>query len=119
MAGTVDLTKYTDELVSFKAGEIVFRKGDPGEVMYLVTKGEVEIMISDKVVEKVVAGGVIGEMAILDRGPRSATVTAKTDCLLLAIDRERFENQVRKSPQFSIQVMRVIAERLRRLDHFI
>jgi CRP-like cAMP-binding protein len=58
-------------------------------------------------------------MAILDRGPRSATVTAKTDCLLLAIDRERFENQVRKSPQFSIQVMRVIAERLRRLDHFI
>ena len=58
-------------------------------------------------------------MALLDLGPRSATATAKTDCLLLAIDRERFQRQVKKSPSFSLQVMRIMAKRLRRLEKFI
>jgi CRP/FNR family transcriptional regulator, cyclic AMP receptor protein len=119
MDETVDLSKYRDGLIPFKAGKIIFQKGDPGDVMYLITKGEVEILIHGKVVEKVAAGGVVGELALLDMGPRSATVIASTDSLLLAIDRERFENQVKKSPNFSLQVMRVMAERLRRLDQFI
>jgi CRP-like cAMP-binding protein len=58
-------------------------------------------------------------MALLDLGPRSATATAKSDCLLLAIDQGRFQQQVKKSPSFSLQVMRIMAERLRRLDKFI
>jgi len=119
MADSVDLAKYKDELIPFKAGDIIFQKGEPGHVMYLVTQGEVEILIHDKVVEKVAPGGVVGEMALLDLGPRSATATAKTDCLLLSIDRERFQQQVKKSPSFSLQVMRIMAERLRRLDKFI
>lgn len=119
MGDAIDLNKYKDELISFKTGEIVFRINEPGNVMYLVTQGEVEIWIHDKVVEKVSPGGVIGEMALLDMGPRSATAKAKTDCLLLTIDRERFQSQVHKSPGFALQVMRVMAERLRRLDQFI
>ncbi len=119
MTDSVDLTKYKDELIPFKAGDLIFQKDEPGHVMYLVTRGEVEILIHEKVVEKVGPGGVIGEMALLDLGPRSATATASTDCLLLAIDRERFEQQVKKSPSFSLQVMRIMAERLRRLDKFI
>jgi len=115
----VDLSKYREGLEAFSAGDVIFQKDDLGDVMYLVTQGEVEILINGKVVETVTDGGVIGEMAILDMGPRSATATAKTDCLLLAINRERFELQVQKSPKFSIQVMRVMAERLRRLDRFI
>lgn len=119
MTDSVDLAKYKDELMPFKTGDVIFRKDEPGHVMYLVTQGEVEILIHDKVVEKVMPGGVVGEMALLDLGPRSATATAKTDCLLLAIDRERFQQQVKKSPSFSLQVMRIMAERLRRLDKFI
>ncbi len=119
MENSVDLTRYKDELIPFKAGECIFQKNDLGDYMYLVTKGEVEILIHDKVVEIVSPGGVIGEMALLDMGPRSATATAKTDCLLLAIDRERFRAQVQKSPNFSLQVMRAMAERLRRVDQFI
>ncbi len=119
MGENVDLTKYKDELKSFTAGETIFKSDEPGEEMYLVTKGEVEVWIHDKVVEDVVPGGVIGEMALLDMGPRSATATAKTDCLLLTIDRERFEMQVSKSPSFALQVMKVMAERLRRVDQFI
>jgi CRP-like cAMP-binding protein len=119
MTNSVDLDKYKNELMPFKAGDLIFEKGDPGRVMYLVTKGEVEILIHDKVVETVAPGGVLGEMALLDTGPRSATATAKTDCLLLAIDQDRFQQQVKKSPRFSLQVMRIMAERLRRLDRFI
>ena len=119
MTNSIDLKKYKNELMPFKAGDLIFRKGDPGSVMFLVTEGEVEILIHDKVVETVSPGGVIGEMALLDMGPRSATATAKTDCRLLPIDQERFQQQVQKSPSFSLQVMRIIAERLRRLDKFI
>jgi CRP-like cAMP-binding protein len=119
MTNSVDLGKYQDELMPFKAGDMIFQKDEPGDVMYLVTRGEVEILIHDKVVEKVSPGGVIGEMALLDLGPRSATATARTDCLLLPIDLERFQQQVQKSPSFSLQVMRIMAERMRRLDKFI
>ncbi len=119
MDETDDIAKYKDELMSFNAGEFIFQKDEEGHVMYMVVKGEVEILIHHKVVEKVLPGGVIGEMALLDMGPRSATAIAKTDCLLLAIDRNRFQLQVKKSPSFSLQVMRIMAERLRRLDQFI
>lgn len=119
MSDSVDLTRYQDELETHKAGDPIFKIGDKGHVMYLVTKGEVEILIHGKVVETVSPGGVIGEMALLDMGPRSASATAKTDCMLLPIDRERFQQQVKKSPSFSLQVMRIMAERLRRLDKFI
>lgn len=119
MENNVDLTRYKDELIPFKAGEIIFKSDEPGEVMYLITRGEVVILIHDKVIEEVGPGGVIGEMALLDKAPRSATATAKTDCLLLAIDRDRFQHQVAKSPSFALQVMRIMAQRLRRVDKFI
>ena len=119
MTNTSDLNNQNDELISFMAKDLVFQKDEPGSAMYLVIEGEVDILIHGKVLETVGPGGVIGEMALLDMGPRSATATAKTDCLLLTIDRERFQQQVRKSPGFSLQVMRIMAERLRRLDKYI
>ncbi len=119
MTQDVPLSRYRDELVSFKTGQVIFKRNEPGDVMYLITRGEVEIDIRGKLIERVEPGGVIGEMALLDMGPRSATATAHSDCLLLPINRERFEQQVKKSPQFALKVMKVMAERLRRLDHFI
>ena len=58
MGNSIDLTRYRDELIPFKAGEFIFKRNEPGDVMYLVTKGEVEILIHDKVVEIVTPGGV-------------------------------------------------------------
>jgi len=119
MTDAIDLAKYKDELIPFKAGDVIFRENEPGDVMYLVAQGEVEILIHDSVVENVAPGGVVGEMALLDMGPRSATAKAKTDCLLLTINRERFLRQIKKSPNFSLQVMRIMAERMRHLDKLI
>jgi len=58
-------------------------------------------------------------MAMIDDGPRSATVNAKTDCKLLPIDRQRFNFLVQQTPNFAIYVMRVIAVRLRKTDSLL
>ena len=56
---------------------------------------------------------IVGEMALLKNASRSATVTAKTDCLLEPIDRERFEILIQDSPSFALYVMNVLADRMR------
>lgn len=104
------------EVRKFSAGHCFFYAGDPGDVMYVVLSGDVEIRINDKVVETVRAGGLFGEMALVDRHERSATARAKTDTEAVAIDRERFISLLATHPFFSIEVMNVMAERLRLLN---
>jgi len=99
---------------TFKAGDVIFKQGDVGDVMYGVIEGEIEITVKDRVVENVGPGGVVGEVALVDTLPRSATATARTDARVAVIDNHRFMLMVAQNPWFSIQVMRVMADRLRR-----
>jgi len=55
-------------------------------------------------------------MALIDAGPRSATAIAKTQCVLVPIDEKRFADLVGRRPEFALHVMRVLANRLRRMD---
>jgi CRP-like cAMP-binding protein len=84
--------------------------------MYVVKDGEANIVVHGKVVETVGPGGIVGELALIDTQPRSATVVAKTDCQLVPIDEKRFMFLVQQTPYFSLHVMRVLADRLRRMD---
>jgi CRP/FNR family cyclic AMP-dependent transcriptional regulator len=102
-ADTLDLT----------AGETVFQQGDTGTEMYVVAEGEVEILSGAVVLETARPGSVIGEMALIDHSPRSATAVAKTDCKLVAVDQRRFEFLVQQTPYFALEVMQLMAERLR------
>lgn len=99
----------------YSAGQIVVEMGTVGTTMYVVLDGEVEIRAGG---ELTVGGpGIIfGEMALIDDAPRSATVTAKTDCRLLELDRRRFESLVSETPYFALEVMHVMADRLRRTN---
>jgi CRP/FNR family cyclic AMP-dependent transcriptional regulator len=99
---------------TFPAGAVILKKGEPGEVMYIVKAGTVEVRDGKRLLDTVEAGGVVGEVALLDAGDRSATVVAKTDCQLLPITEEQFILLVQRMPYFALQVMRVLAERLRR-----
>ncbi len=99
---------------TFSSGEILFSQGDVGDVMYGVIEGEIEIAVNGRVVETVGPGGVVGEVALVDTLPRSATATARTDTKVAVIDNHRFMLMVAQNPWFSIQVMRVMADRLRR-----
>jgi len=74
------------------------------------------VLIHGKLVEQLDAGGVIGEMALIDTGTRSATAIAKTDCKLAPISKKRFHFLVQQTPHFALQLMRIMADRLRRSD---
>lgn len=101
-------------LATFAPGEVVFAAGDKGEHMYVVRSGEIEIERDGVVVESLSAGGIFGEMALIDGSPRSATARAKTDCELAPINEKSFLFFVHETPFFAIAVMRTLAERLRR-----
>jgi CRP-like cAMP-binding protein len=101
------------EAMSFAAGQTVFKAGDEGETMYIVTEGEVEILKGSAILETAGPGSIFGELALIDDEPRSATVVAKTDCRLVAVNRRQFEYMVQETPFFALTVMKVIADRLR------
>jgi CRP-like cAMP-binding protein len=100
--------------VSFKEGDLIFATGDKGDKMYVVRSGEVEIERDGKVLETVTAGGIFGEMALIDGAPRAATARAKTACEVAPIAEKNFLFLVHETPYFAIAVMRTLADRLRR-----
>jgi CRP/FNR family cyclic AMP-dependent transcriptional regulator len=117
---TVDIFRFeSSDAVHFPAGAEIFKEGDPGDLMYVVLEGEVRIAVHGVEVEKVGPGGVLGEMALIDNEPRSATAQAVTECRLVAIGERRFNFLVQQHPRFAIQIMRVMASRLRAAGRFI
>lgn len=105
---------HAEDYVTFRAGTRIFEEGQPGDYMYAVVEGEVEIVSKGKVLETTGAGGIVGELALLDRSKRSASAIARTDCRLVPVDEKRFQYMVQQTPFFALQVMRIMAERLRR-----
>jgi CRP/FNR family cyclic AMP-dependent transcriptional regulator len=112
----VSVFRFADDFEAFSAGQHIFTAGQPGDVMYVVKEGEVDVVIKGKVVDTVGPGGLLGEMALIDKRPRSATAVAKTDCKLVSVDEQRFQRLVQQTPHFAIQVMKVMAQRLRQMD---
>lgn len=103
---------------NFLAGEIIFSQGEPGEVVYGILEGEVEMFVNGKLVETIARGDIFGEGALVhpDRS-RASTAVAKTDCQLAFLDRERFLFAVQQTPMFALEVMRSYSDRLRRLKY--
>ncbi len=98
------------------AGQAVFREGDSGDCMFAVVSGTVDIVIEGTTVETVGEGGVFGEMALVEDRPRMGMAIARTDAALIRIDRKRFLFLVQQTPFFSLQLMAVMSERLRRMN---
>ena len=114
-----DMFRNQTNIRIFAAGETIFHQGDPRNFMFVVKQGEVEIHVGDRVVEVVSVGGIFGEMAMIDGHERTATAIARTDCALVAVDQTRFQFMVQQTPYFAVEVMRVLAGRLRRTDQLI
>jgi CRP-like cAMP-binding protein len=112
----ITLPPKSDPLQSIQPGQKIFNQGQSGDWMYVVVEGEVDLLINDVLVERVGPGGVLGEMALLDAAPRSATAIAHTACRLWPINRRRFSLIIQETPEFALQVMRAMAGRLRRMD---
>lgn len=101
---------------SFTPGQYIFKAGDRGDTMYVVIQGEVEILVGSTTVEIAGPGSIVGEMALIDNEPRSATVVAKTHCRLVSVDQGQFQYMVSEGPFFALQVMKVMADRLRKTN---
>ena len=110
------LAKAGASTVRLAPGDVVFKDGDAPDKMYVVVSGEVEIHLQDAVIETVPQGGTFGEMALIDGSPRSATVIAKTESEVAAIDKRTFMLLVDEMPYFALFVMRNMVDRLRRMN---
>lgn len=112
----IRLFKSNDATHSVAAGGYVFRAGDAGDCAFVVLEGSLEILVDEVAVEHAEAGGLIGEMALVEQKPRSASARAITDCKLVAIDQRRFLFLIQQTPFFAQQVMQIMAERLRTMN---
>jgi len=113
----ITLFHDSEECESVPAGRTLFREGDLGDAFYVVIAGEVDIRVGSELVETVGPGGVVGEMAMIDGGARSASAVARTDSRVVRLDEKRFQFLVQQTPNFAVQVMRIMADRLRRMDN--
>jgi CRP-like cAMP-binding protein len=103
------------EPMGFSEGKVIMSAGATGIFMYVVQEGRVGISMNDKVIERVGAGGVFGEMAMVDNSSRAASAIAEADSLLMMIKRDDFLTIVKNKPEFGASILRTIAERIRAL----
>lgn len=113
---TIEIYQKPPSPTAFRAGDTIFTEGDPGDVIYGVIKGEVELWMNNTVVEIIQQGDLFGEGSLVHKDhKRFETAIAKTDCLLAFLDRHYFLFVVQQTPLFALEVMRSYSDRLRHL----
>jgi len=101
---------------SYTAGDTILEEGEPAKEMFVVRSGKVAIRVHGETVEEVSPGGMFGEMALIDHSPRSASVVAAEDTVLVPINERLFVVLVQDTPFFALDVMRVLVERIRLMN---
>jgi len=115
----IDYLSSVENIREYVAGEVIFEVGDEGRTMFSVREGEVNIFYNDHLLEHITQGGFFGEMALIDTTPRSAMAVAKSNCKVAVVDRDRFLYLVHQTPTFALQVMQVMADRLRQMNNMV
>lgn len=102
-------------------GEVVVRQGDVGDSMYVVQDGEVEIVVEEDGTEVVLrhAGRneVLGEMALFEHQPRSATIRARGKARILTLDKQNFLRRINEDPSLAFRLIETMSRRVRELSH--
>ena len=111
-----NLFRHSPEFLEIRSGEVLLKEGDVGEEMYVLIEGTAKIEYRGVFFAEIGPGDFVGELAVIDGSPRLASAIAVTDCRFVAVNRARFEFLVAETPNFALEVMRVLAQRLRRTD---
>jgi CRP/FNR family cyclic AMP-dependent transcriptional regulator len=113
----LEIFRNDPSIRSFAPGEVIFQAGAPGDLMFVVVEGRVDLHVqSGKLIATVEPGDVFGEMALISDKPRSARASAQGDVRVAPIDARRFAYLVQNTPYFALEVMRTMAERVRVLN---
>ena len=121
LAAELQMLKRTARVMRFASGEVIFEQGDPGDGVYVVEEGCVEISAllpgqQQRVLSHLEVGAFFGEMAVLDEQPRSATARATTVTVLSFIPATELWSALEHSPQLLLALMREFSQRMRQID---
>jgi len=119
----VALAAVVDEL-SVPAGHTLFQAGDPGDSLFIVRSGEIELFIKDTAGQRIVlttseAGDMFGELAMLDSGPRTATALALTDSEVLVLDRDDLVLLFQRQPEAALHMLAALSGLTRKADELL
>ena len=106
------IASLADE-IAVPEGRVLIRQGEPGREFFVIVHGKARVSARGKKAKTLGPGAGMGELALLDQGPRSATVTATSDMYLLVLDSRSFSSLIAEVPSVAGKIFRVMAERLR------
>ena len=109
------LGKASDE-IAVKAGKVLVEEGKPGHEFFLIEDGTAEVRRNNRKVARLGRGQFFGELSLLDRGPRSATVVADTDMTLVVLGQREFLGVIDEVPAMAHKLLAALAGRLREAD---
>lgn len=109
------IAKAGDE-VTMAAGSLVVDQGQTGREAFVILKGSATVRRNGKKVATLGPGSVVGELSLLDHGPRTASVVADTDCVMLVISQRQFLGVLDSIPALSHKMLATLAGRIRELD---
>ena len=104
------------KIEDYSPSEPIVQTGDQGESFYLVLEGRARVAGKSRTLGP---GGFFGEMALIDGGPRSATITATTQVRVMKLPRQAFLKALKQDPQIGLAIMETLAGRIRRLERGI
>src|SRR5260221_2628444 len=120
LAAELQTINDTAKMIRFHAGEVIFRQGDPGDGLYCIEEGEVEIRAiiqeQQRVLSRLGPARFFGEMAVIDGQPRSATAVAAAETVLSFIPCSELLRALDRSPRLLLSLMREFSQRMRDID---
>jgi uncharacterized membrane protein len=119
----IALAEVIDEL-TIPEGHTLFQAGDPGDSLFIVRSGEIELYIKDTVGQKIVLttagpGDMFGELAMLDEGPRTATALALSECEVLMLDRDDLVLLFQRQPEAALHMLAALSGLTRKADELL
>jgi CRP/FNR family transcriptional regulator, cyclic AMP receptor protein len=107
--------KAGDE-ITMTAGTLIVDQGQLGREAFVVLDGDVTVRRNGRKITSLGPGAVVGELSLLDHGPRTASVVCDTDCTLFVLDQRHFQRVVENHPQIALKLLGALAGHIRELD---
>jgi signal transduction histidine kinase len=121
LSAELRMLEQTSHLLRFRTGEVIFKEGDPGDGIYIVDEGQVEISVllannQRRELARIGPGDFFGEMAVLEAVPRSATAVARTPTVVRFIPSAELFKVLERAPKVAVSLLREVSQRLRQFD---